>query len=95
MKGSLLTEVVLWCFFLVPGLIYSIWRHASVYYGCAKCGAGTVIPLDSPIARKLLPEGYIEPILPGYTPKPISPRVAWGILLLIIGVIGLAIALSR
>jgi len=32
MKGSILTELVLWFFFLVPGLIYSIWRHK---YRCA------------------------------------------------------------
>lgn len=56
MKGSLLTEAMLWIFFLIPGLIYSIWRHSTVYDGCGKCGAATVIPLDSPVAKKILPE---------------------------------------
>jgi hypothetical protein len=54
MKGSILTELFLWLFFLLPGLIYSIWRHASVVDGCAKCGSGNVIPLDSPFAKKHL-----------------------------------------
>jgi hypothetical protein len=54
MKGSILTEFVLWMLFLLPGLIYSVWRYASVVDGCAKCGSGNVIPLDSPFAKKAL-----------------------------------------
>lgn len=54
MKGSILTELFLWLFFLLPGLIYSIWRHSSVVDGCSKCGSPTVIPLDSPFAKKHL-----------------------------------------
>lgn len=51
-KGSLSTELFLWCFFIVPGLLYSVWRHASVYYGCSECGAKNVIPINSPVATK-------------------------------------------
>jgi hypothetical protein len=54
MKGSILTELFLWLFFLIPGLIYSIWRHSSVVDGCSKCGSPAVIPLDSPFAKKHL-----------------------------------------
>lgn len=53
MKGSILVELALWLFFIVPGLIYSIWRHASVYQGCAKCGSNALIPLDSPVAQQI------------------------------------------
>lgn len=53
MKGSILIELFLWFLFIVPGLIYSIWRHSSVYQGCRKCGSSEVIPLDSPRARSI------------------------------------------
>ena len=54
MKGSQSTELILWCFVLLPGLLYSIWRHTSVYYGCSKCGAANVVPIESPVAKKFL-----------------------------------------
>src|SRR5580658_4669242 len=54
MKGSILTELFLWLFFLLPGLIYSIWRHTTVAQVCSKCGSSNVIPLDSPIAQNIL-----------------------------------------
>ena len=43
-KGSILIELVLWLFLIVPGLIYSFWRHTSRYKGCPTCGAGREIP---------------------------------------------------
>ena len=36
-KGSFLIELFLWCCFVVPGLVYSIWRQCSYYYGCPYC----------------------------------------------------------
>jgi hypothetical protein len=54
MKGSLLTELLLWCFFLLPGLIYSIWRHSTVAQVCRNCGSPAVIPLGSPVAQQTL-----------------------------------------
>jgi hypothetical protein len=53
-KGDIGTEIVLWLMFLVPGVFYSVWRHASRYKGCPSCGAAEMIPLDSPRARQLL-----------------------------------------
>ena len=55
-KGSLGVEVLLWIVFLVPGLIYSIWRLTSRYDGCPKCKQTTIIPLDSPMGKKFLSE---------------------------------------
>lgn len=52
-RGSLVIEIILWLMFLVPGLIYTIWRHASRDRVCAACGAVTLIPPDSPAARKM------------------------------------------
>ena len=53
-KGNIGIEIVLWLLIFVPGVIYSIWRHASRYKGCPECGAPDMIPLDSPRARQLL-----------------------------------------
>lgn len=52
-KGSILIEIVLWLMFIVPGVIYSIWRHASRDRVCAACGNASLVPPDSPMARKL------------------------------------------
>lgn len=52
--GSLLIEIVLWLCFIIPGLIYSLWRLTTRKRACAACGAATLVPRDSPIAQKLL-----------------------------------------
>lgn len=48
--GSILIEVVLWLCFLIPGLIYSLWRLNRRHQVCPKCGSEALIPPDSPIA---------------------------------------------
>jgi hypothetical protein len=53
-KGSLLVEIFLWLLFLLPGLIYSIWRHASRTKGCRVCGSESIVPANSPVGRELL-----------------------------------------
>lgn len=53
-KGSIFIEIVLWLMFLLPGLIYSIWRHASRVKGCPDCKTPTMIKTDSPIGKQLL-----------------------------------------
>jgi hypothetical protein len=53
-KGSILIEIVLWLCFIIPGIIYSLWRSSSRYKTCPKCGGTNLIPLDSPIGQKLL-----------------------------------------
>lgn len=53
-KGSFLLEVVLWLMFIVPGLIYSVWRVSSRSQVCASCGASTLVPADSPVGRRTL-----------------------------------------
>lgn len=51
-KGSMGVEIVLWLCFLLPGLIYSVWRLTSKYEGCSSCGSPDVIPASSPHARE-------------------------------------------
>ena len=49
--GSILIELVLWICFIVPGLIYSLWRITSKKPVCPHCGQNGMIPKDSPIAK--------------------------------------------
>jgi predicted RNA-binding Zn-ribbon protein involved in translation (DUF1610 family) len=53
-SGSTFVEVLLWLFFLVPGIIYSIWRKSSERFVCPKCDQTGTIPLDSPVAQAAL-----------------------------------------
>jgi hypothetical protein len=54
--GSFFIELVLWFFFLLPGLIYSIWRLTNKKTGCAQCGGTALMPLDSPVGQRLFRE---------------------------------------
>lgn len=56
-RGSMMIELVLWLCFIVPGLVYSLWRLSSRRQVCSSCGAETLIQVNSPAAvahRKLL-----------------------------------------
>lgn len=50
-KGSMGIEIVLWLCFLLPGLIYSIWRLSSRHDACAACGSATLVPIGTPTAQ--------------------------------------------
>lgn len=58
-KGSLGLEIIAWCFFIVPGIFYSLWRHASRYKGCPECRHDSMIPIKSPKGKKLYEESKI------------------------------------
>lgn len=59
-RGSMGIEVVLWLCFLIPGLIYSIWRMSSKYEACSACGSDKVLPLSSPIGAQIAQSsGYV------------------------------------
>lgn len=53
-KGSLGMEIILWLLFILPGVLYSVWRLTSKYAGCPKCRAANMIPVTSPVARVAL-----------------------------------------
>jgi ribosomal protein S27AE len=58
--GSIFIELILWCCFLVPGSVYSIWRLTSKKQVCPKCGAANMAGLDSPVGRKLITDLDID-----------------------------------
>lgn len=53
-KGNILIEIVLWLFFLLPGLIYSIWRLTTKQKVCPYCLAPAMVDLDSPRGQELV-----------------------------------------
>jgi len=50
-RGSILIEIALWLFFIVPGVIYSLWRLTTRRNVCGACGSEQIIPSSSPRAR--------------------------------------------
>jgi hypothetical protein len=63
--GNILIELLLWCFLLIPGLLYSAWRMTARRTVCSVCGSSNLIPLDSPIGRQIDAAG----LHPSTTPK--------------------------
>ena len=59
MKGSFAIELVLWLFFLLPGLVYSIWRLTTKGRGCSVCGSDDVIPANATTSK--CDEGRFHP----------------------------------
>lgn len=55
-KGSFLMELVLWILLIVPGIIYSIWRITTRYKSCLLCKSPDIVPIESPLGRKLIAE---------------------------------------
>ena len=43
LEGSDLIEMLAWCSFVVPGLLYCWWRHALRIKVCASCGSAELI----------------------------------------------------
>jgi hypothetical protein len=63
--GSILIELVLWLCFIVPGLIYSLWRHSKRRDVCRACHSPDLVPRDSPIGRQLAAALPPEPVYRG------------------------------
>lgn len=55
-KGSTMIELILWLCFIVPGLIYSFWRLSTRYDACSACGSTALVPVSSPVGRKIASE---------------------------------------
>ena len=52
--GSIFIEILLWLMFIVPGLVYSIWRLTKRHKVCAACGSAALVPVSSPIGQRLV-----------------------------------------
>jgi hypothetical protein len=53
-RGSGWIELILWLFFLLPGIIYTIWRRSGKLRYCPKCQCSELVPFSSVRARQIL-----------------------------------------
>jgi hypothetical protein len=68
-RGSFVMEVVLWLCFIIPGIIYSMWRLTTRYDACPACGGVNLVPLSTPAGARLAADaGYQAP--PAYRGSP-------------------------
>jgi hypothetical protein len=52
--GSIVITLILLVFFVIPGLIYEIWRHSSAYNVCQRCGSRNLVPPSSPFGQDMV-----------------------------------------
>ena len=52
--GSIFFEIVLWIIFILPGVLYSIYRLISKKQVCSVCESDQLIPIDSPRGKELV-----------------------------------------
>ena len=60
MPGNLAIEVILWFFYLFPGVIYTIWRRQdsnAVKY-CVECDSKDLLPIFSPEGQLVFSRKY-------------------------------------
>ena len=86
-KGSILAELVLWCMFIVPGLIYSIWRLSTRSTGCKSCGSSQLVKTASPVGAELMRRFHPE-VLNGAVSRNDDVKTAHGKAILISVVVG-------
>jgi hypothetical protein len=53
-RGTIVLEILLWLLFLVPGLIYSLWRLSTRQRVCTACGGSALVPPDTPAGKRLV-----------------------------------------
>jgi hypothetical protein len=53
-SGSIIIELALWLFFIIPGIIYSIWRGNSTKLVCRSCESDDLVPLNTVKGREIL-----------------------------------------
>jgi hypothetical protein len=54
--GSIIIELILWCCILVPGLVYSIWRHTAIKRVCLHCGKDSLVRMNTPRGKMIYDE---------------------------------------
>jgi len=59
-KGSIWIEIIGWLCYIIPGLIYSIWRLTTKRLVCTACGGESLIPEDSVMGKKIIGEVKVD-----------------------------------
>ncbi|MBW2418763.1 MAG: hypothetical protein JRH19_09470 [Deltaproteobacteria bacterium] len=58
LEGSDLLELIGWACFVLPGLLYSVWRHLLRFKVCPHCGSGDLMREARAAARRRQPDAY-------------------------------------
>lgn len=62
-SGSFFIEIILWICFIIPGLIYTIWRQGAKRVVCVDCGSKKLIPLKSPKGQEIVSKPTAKDIM--------------------------------
>lgn len=58
--GYFIIELVAWCFMVLPGLLYTMYRISNKKKVCAHCGSESVIKADSFLAKKMMTDANMK-----------------------------------
>ena len=65
-QGSLLVDLMVFCvlllFFIIPAIIYAVWRQTKTEMVCRVCGATNLVPSDSPAAQRYATTVEVPPV---------------------------------
>ena len=53
-RGSMGVEVCLWLCFLLPGIVYSLWRRSTRAPVCRVCGSSALVPSNSWVGQRII-----------------------------------------
>lgn len=67
-KGSLGIEIVAWLLLLIPGVIYSVWRHTTRGNACPACQSFDLLPGATPMGKRLLEQHADAPVVEATVP---------------------------
>jgi hypothetical protein len=71
LPGSGWIELVLWLCYVIPGVIYSIWRRSRHQAACVSCRCREVLDVTTPVGQLLVKQYYPDG-LPAVKPPPPS-----------------------
>jgi len=56
LRGSAFITVLLLLMYIIPGIIYMVWRRGDKSIICTKCRSKNLVPVDSPMGQKIINE---------------------------------------
>jgi hypothetical protein len=82
LPGSGWIELVLYLFYIVPGVIYSIWRRTGSP-ACAACGQRSLISAQTPVGQRLAADAPRNIPEPPRGPSKTTAYVLVGLMILL------------
>lgn len=65
LKGHFFITLILLLFYIIPGIVYMVWRRAGLHDSCTKCGSLNVVPSGSAealtiAATRITPDTHVK-----------------------------------